>query len=251
LRAAEDTASNAAHGGNDVVMATQPNAPLELDARRTASAAVWRAAIFTPPAHFFYIFLDRAVKMPSTGPLRRFRWWAALSLIDGLLWLPPVFASYFATRTLLRGGTIDDAVAKVKTSLIPALKFSLCFWPPMHIVTFFFVPLHQRLLFVNMASIAVAFSLSYIDYSTVDDDDDDDDINNSSSSHIDFSPAHDDDVKANDNSTDVGENKSSSSYTDHSSVHNDGDGSVAEASVLRVDGSSVDGNEHILKIKKL
>ena len=159
------------------------------------------------------------------------------------------------------GGTIDDAVAKVKTSLIPALKFSLCFWPPMHIVTFFFVPLHQRLLFVNMASIAVAFSLSYIDYSTVGDDDD---INNSSS-HIDFSPTHDDDVKANDNSTDFGENKSSSSHTDCSSVHNDcssvhtdcssvhndGDGSVAEASVLRVDGSSVDGSEHILKIKKL
>jgi protein Mpv17 len=237
-------------------MATQPKAPLELDARRTASAAVWRAAIFTPPAHFFYIFLDRAVKMPSTGPLRRFRWWAALSLIDGLLWLPPVFASYFATRTLLRGGTIDDAVAKVKTSLIPALKFSLCFWPPMHIVTFFFVPLHQRLLFVNMASIAVAFSLSYIDYSTVDDADD---INNSSSSHIDFSPAHDDDdVKANDNSTYGGENKGSSSHTDCSSVHNDGDdgddggdGSVADASVMRVDGSSVDGDEHILKIKKL
>jgi protein Mpv17 len=246
-------------------MATQPKAPLELDARRTASAAVWRAAIFTPPAHFFYIFLDRAVKMPSTGPLRRFRWWAALSLIDGLLWLPPVFASYFATRTLLRGGTIDDAVAKVKTSLIPALKFSLCFWPPMHIVTFFFVPLHQRLLFVNMASIAVAFSLSYIDYSTVDDDDDDDDDDiNNSSSHIDFSPAHDDDVKANDNSTYGGENKSSSSHTDCSSVHNDcslvhnddddgdgGDGSVAEASVISVDVGSVDGNEHILKIKKL
>jgi protein Mpv17 len=236
-------------------MATQPKAPLELDARRTASAAVWRAAIFTPPAHFFYIFLDRAVKMPSTGPLRRFRWWAALSLIDGLLWLPPVFASYFATRTLLRGGTIDDAVAKVKTSLIPALKFSLCFWPPMHIVTFFFVPLHQRLLFVNMASIAVAFSLSYIDYSTVDDDDDI--IINNSSSRIDFSPAHDDDdVKANDNSTDGSENKSSSSHTDCSSVHNDdggggGDGSVAEASVLHVDVGSVDGNEHILKIKKL
>jgi hypothetical protein len=137
--------------------------PFSIDVTRTAAAAGWRALIFTPPAHFFYTFIDQVVKLPTTGSLRRTRFWLAVCFIDGLVWLPPVFASYFATSTLIRGGTLDDAYDKVKSSIVPALQFSLCFWPPMHLLTFFVIPPAQRLLFVNVASIAIAFSLSFID----------------------------------------------------------------------------------------
>ena len=42
----------------------------------------------------------------------------------------------------------------------------------MHVVTFFLMPVHHRLLFGNLASIPVAFSLSYIDYNSSDNDKD-------------------------------------------------------------------------------
>jgi hypothetical protein len=90
------------------------------------------------------------------------RRWAAISLLDGLLWLPPLFASFFFTSTLYRGGTWDDAVENTLQGVPPAIQFSLCFWPPMHLLTFFVVPVAQRVLFVNVASIAIAFALSYI-----------------------------------------------------------------------------------------
>ena len=58
----------------------------------TAAAAAWRALIFTPPAHYFYTFIDRVIRTPATGGIARrlVLPWAAKVAVDGLLWLPPI-----------------------------------------------------------------------------------------------------------------------------------------------------------------
>lgn len=84
---------------------------------------------------------------------------AARVAADQLLFAPTFIGVFLSSMAVLEGGSPSDKLAK---SYVPALTANYMIWPLVQAVNFRFVPLHHRVLFVNVISIGWNCYLSFL-----------------------------------------------------------------------------------------
>ena len=137
-----------------------PHTPLPSPSRdhRTAYADQLGAAVFGPAATTWFRFLQRNVNLrsPNATILARVG-------MDQGLFAPTFIGIFLSSMAVLEGGSVKD---KLDRSYVPALTANYMIWPFVQLVNFKFVPLHHRVLFVNVISIAWNCYLSFLNSSS-------------------------------------------------------------------------------------
>ena len=133
----------------------------EMDVERSAAMLSWRVFIHTPIVHHWFNFAEKAFGS-GTG------WRTVLIKIaaDQLLASPAVHFMFLPYMTMMEGGSVDDAKAKLEHSYVKMMTMSYMFWPFVHFLTFGVVPLRHRVLFVNTAAMFWSGTLSYLNSQT-------------------------------------------------------------------------------------
>jgi hypothetical protein len=127
-----------------------------LDGERTARCCSWRALVFTPMCHSFYLLMEHAVVASGLrGSLLKLA-------IDFVCFGPIVTVSFFGWCTALEKRSLSAGVSAARQQLWPALAVGWMYWLPLHTVTYVFMPLRHRLLWVNFCSMWYGTLLSII-----------------------------------------------------------------------------------------
>lgn len=71
---------------------------------------------------------------------------------DQLIWAPVMTAVFFAFLKLLEG-TPELIVPTLQTKVIPTVAANYVIWPAAHVISFKYVPSHQRILYNNVIAI--------------------------------------------------------------------------------------------------
>mmetsp|Transcript_42703 Transcript_42703/g.103703 ORF Transcript_42703/g.103703 Transcript_42703/m.103703 type:complete len:137 (-) Transcript_42703:75-485(-) len=101
-----------------------------------------------PQLHFWCLLLDRYVSFGGTS-------WGLVAKIalDQTFFASYMNAAFCFIVELLQGRSLGDVVKKVRLSWWPSLKASWRFWPAAHAITFTFIPMHLRVLWVDILEI--------------------------------------------------------------------------------------------------
>ncbi|KAK8121936.1 sym-1 [Apiospora sp. TS-2023a] len=112
-------------------------------------------AVFGPAATTWFGFLQRNVTIRGRPNATI----AARVACDQLLFAPTFIGLFLSSMAVMEGGSPQ---AKLEKSYKPALQANYMLWPFVQLVNFKFVPLHHRVLFVNIISIGWNCFLSMI-----------------------------------------------------------------------------------------
>ncbi|EFX03442.1 integral membrane protein mpv17 pmp22 family [Grosmannia clavigera kw1407] len=124
------------------------------DAARTARMALYGGTVFGPAATTWYRFLQKRVVLST--PRRTML--AQVACDQGLF--APVFISVFlSSMAVLEGSSPRENLDRNYHS---ALTANYAIWPAVQMINFSVVPLHHRVLFVNVVSIGWNSYLSYL-----------------------------------------------------------------------------------------
>ncbi|KAH8906245.1 hypothetical protein BR93DRAFT_739103 [Coniochaeta sp. PMI_546] len=124
------------------------------DLARTGRMALYGGTVFGPAATTWFRFLQRNVNLRSTNSTIL----ARVALDQGVF--APTFIGIFLSSMAVLEGTSPQE--KLEKSYKPALLTNYMIWPFVQLVNFKFVPLHHRVLFVNVISIGWNCYLSYL-----------------------------------------------------------------------------------------
>eukprot|EP00928_Gymnodinium_smaydae_P025830 TRINITY_DN20465_c0_g1_i2.p1 TRINITY_DN20465_c0_g1~~TRINITY_DN20465_c0_g1_i2.p1 ORF type:complete len:197 (-),score=27.24 TRINITY_DN20465_c0_g1_i2:81-602(-) len=118
----------------------------ELDFRRTARLSAYRM-VQAPLVDQAWQCLDRVVKIPGIfGAVSK-------ALADQALIMPPSLVGFFFSQKLLEGGSMEEALDRVRVAMPPAVVASLPFWFSVHCVTFSVVPEHLRMAWASSCAV--------------------------------------------------------------------------------------------------
>ena len=101
--------------------------------------------IFGPAATTWYGVLQRHVNLRSANATI-----VARVAADQLVFAPTFIGVFLSSMAVMEGGSPPDKLSK---SYVPALTANYALWPFVQLVNFKFVPLHHRVLVVNLVSI--------------------------------------------------------------------------------------------------
>ncbi|CAI5732589.1 unnamed protein product [Hyaloperonospora brassicae] len=122
--------------------------------KRTARMMVWGGLFFAPFNHAWYNLLEKVVRgNTATAIVKKIA-------ADQLIVTPPVTLSFFTYAGLSDGKSLHDTMEHASAKLRPTLAANWAVWPLVHVGTFGFVPLHYRVLFINVVNIGWSAFLS-------------------------------------------------------------------------------------------
>lgn len=113
-----------------------------------------------PIGHAWYKWLDAFTSSRLTRGTLAFV--AAKVFLDEVVFGPVHVAGYFGAVTLAEGGTLTDAVDKIKADFVSAYSAELAFWPAFQAINFCKVPVRHQLLAVNAACLLDATFLCWV-----------------------------------------------------------------------------------------
>ncbi|PWN20317.1 protein SYM1 [Microstroma glucosiphilum] len=116
---------------------------------RTLRLGLYGGAIFAPIMSVWFRTLEKVPGVPGS-----FANVAGKVALDQGLAAPNMLAVFFTATTLMAGGSTADVKKKLDTSYWSTLKTSWAVWIPVQGLNMAFVPVGQRLLFVNVVSLA-------------------------------------------------------------------------------------------------
>ncbi|KAI5864794.1 hypothetical protein GGS23DRAFT_463803 [Durotheca rogersii] len=125
---------------------------------RTGRMFLYGGAVFGPAATTWFGILQRAVRLPSRAAEAAVRVAA-----DQLLFAPIAIGVFLSSMAALEG---SDPREKLRRSYVPALTTNYLIWPFVQLANFAFVPLHHRVLVVNVVSIGWNCYLSMVNSGT-------------------------------------------------------------------------------------
>ena len=136
----------------------------QLDRMRTLRTCSWRAVIWAPVAHYFWLALEVYVS-PAVAHLGLTGTFIKI-LLDFATVAPPLVYSFLCWSKFWETCDVDLAIqhanAKAWSTLLPVY----CYWAPLHVMTYGFVPLRHRIAWVSICSIGFGSLLSYCNNST-------------------------------------------------------------------------------------
>jgi Mpv17 / PMP22 family len=113
-----------------------------------------------PLGHAWYKWLDTFVSARLARGTVAFV--ASKVVLDEIFFGPIHVAGYFGGVTLAEGGTLADAVDKIKADFVSAYTAELAFWPAFQAANFWKVPVRHQLLAVNAACLLDATFLCWV-----------------------------------------------------------------------------------------
>ncbi|KAE8269381.1 hypothetical protein A4X09_0g2946 [Tilletia walkeri] len=117
------------------------------DILRTSRLAIYGGVIFSPILIQWFKALEK-IKFQSRAATI-----ATKVAADQFIAAPNVVALFFASTTLMAGGSFDDVKQKLRESWWSTVKMNWAVWIPVQSVNMAFVPVDQRLLFVNVVAL--------------------------------------------------------------------------------------------------
>lgn len=121
----------------------------DYDFVRTARLGLYGGVVFAPIMSVWFRTLERVPGRPGSIP----NVLGKVALDQGLA-APNMLALFFSATTLMAGGSTGDVKKKLEDSYWSTLKTSWALWIPVQGINMALVPVQQRLLFVNVVSIA-------------------------------------------------------------------------------------------------
>ncbi|CAN8101557.1 unnamed protein product [Discula destructiva] len=128
------------------------------DLARTGRMALYGGVVFGPAAATWFKFLAANVTLRSANATI-----LARVALDQGLFAPCAIGMFLSSMAVLEGGSVSDKLDKNYRS---ALTTNYLVWPFVQAVNFKFVPLHHRVLFVNVISIGWNCYLSALNSSS-------------------------------------------------------------------------------------
>jgi protein Mpv17 len=148
-------------GGGDVMCQailrrTGHSSEKVLEPERSVHMASWGVCVYGPLAHAWYSRLDHWIPIPG-----RVGTWAKIAA-DQLILTPPLTVGFFTWMHALQGIDIQSSFEALKQKLLPTLLADCGVWPLVHYVTFAYVPVSLRVLWVNNANLFWNSFLSFM-----------------------------------------------------------------------------------------
>eukprot|EP01045_Picozoa_sp_COSAG04_P011316 COSAG04_NODE_726_length_10783_cov_3.873081_2_plen_221_part_00 len=129
------------------------------DGARTLRSCSWRAVVWAPAAHFFWLFLETHIS-PRVAHLGH-RGTALKIVFDFCTIGPPLIFSFLYWSKILEcrdpAQTWDHVTERFPSTIVA----SYIFWAPLHMFTYGLVPLRHRMVWVSMCSVGFGSLLSY------------------------------------------------------------------------------------------
>ncbi|KAL8364290.1 hypothetical protein RB601_009841 [Gaeumannomyces tritici] len=124
------------------------------DLTRTGRMFLYGGAVFGPAATTWFKILQQRVVLKSANATI-----AARVAVDQGLFAPTFIGIFLSSMAVLEGGSPKE---KLQKNYFNALTANYMLWPFVQMVNFKFVPLHHRVLFVNVISIGWNCYLSFL-----------------------------------------------------------------------------------------
>ncbi|KAK1450788.1 sym-1 [Colletotrichum cuscutae] len=121
---------------------------------RTGRMALYGGAIFGPVATTWFKFLQNNIVLKNKNAEM-----LARVAVDQGVFAPVMISVFLSSMATLEGGSIKE---KLDKNYKTALTSNYMLWPFVQVVNFKFVPLHHRVLFVNVISIGWNSYLSFL-----------------------------------------------------------------------------------------
>ncbi|PLB48652.1 protein sym1, partial [Aspergillus steynii IBT 23096] len=132
------------------------------DVGRTARMTLYGGAVFGPFATKWFQFLQNRICRDS--PLKTL---AARVAVDQLFCAPTMIGVFLSSMSILEG---SDPREKLRRTYWEALRTNWCIWPILQGVNLYLVPLHYRVLAVNVFNIGWNCFLSLINNAEYDEE---------------------------------------------------------------------------------
>jgi hypothetical protein len=141
----------------DVLRQTAFERRREWDGARTARMATFGLTVHPIWAHFWFGYLERWLGTAAAGASGAavLRLGLQKMVCDQLLSAPLFLGIFAAQQMALRGGGLDDVRRNLRETWLETIKSGWSFWSVAHTINFCFVPLHWRILYMNVASVAI------------------------------------------------------------------------------------------------
>lgn len=133
-----------------------PRTPWRWDAARTARMCAYGGLWLSPFLHNWYRVLDKMVI--GTG----LRALAPKLALDQTLAAGANMVMFFTITKTLEGQTPAQVRDTLRDRLWPTMLSLWCVWPAVQLVNFTLVPLHRRVLVVNLVGVGWSTYLSYV-----------------------------------------------------------------------------------------
>ncbi|KAF7513766.1 Protein required for ethanol metabolism [Endocarpon pusillum] len=124
------------------------------DLARSGRMALYGGAIFGPAATRWYQFLQRKINLPNHNATI-----AARVLADQTVFSTTNLFCFLSSMAILEGSSPGE---KLEKSYFAGLKANWLVWPAVQAINFSIVPLHHRVLVVNIVSLGWNCFLSYL-----------------------------------------------------------------------------------------
>ncbi|EXF82324.1 sym-1 [Colletotrichum paranaense] len=121
---------------------------------RTGRMALYGGVIFGPVATTWFKFLQNNIVLKNKNAEM-----LARVAVDQGVFAPVMISVFLSSMATLEGGSIKE---KLDKNYKTALTSNYMLWPFVQVVNFKFVPLHHRVLFVNVISIGWNSYLSFL-----------------------------------------------------------------------------------------
>jgi protein Mpv17 len=137
--------------GDIIAQRTEGTAVGDLDRMRVARSMAAGLVGHGPLSHYWYNFLDGFFQ----NALHWTAWWAFIPkvIIDQTMWSPIWNNTYILLLGLMKMESLDTIWNDMKRSTIPLIVSGLKLWPAVHVITYGFLPVENRLLWVDLVEI--------------------------------------------------------------------------------------------------
>ena len=128
------------------------------DQARSVRTCTWRAVVWAPVAHYFWLGLETYVT-PAVAHLG----WRGVALkiaFDFATVAPPLVWSFLAWSKFWETLDADAARAHARDRIGSTIVAVYCYWAPLHIVTYGIVPLRHRVAWVSLCSLGFGSLMS-------------------------------------------------------------------------------------------
>lgn len=126
------------------------------DLKRTAEMSLWGGLFNCGMGHMWYNFVEVVATLPGAlGIMQRIAY-------DQLFWTPCVDTAFFSYHALVNGRGLPGVREELSQKLWPTLAENWKVWPLVHCITYCFVPLHLRVLWVTAVGVCWSTFLSFM-----------------------------------------------------------------------------------------
>jgi len=158
---AQPPAPDPASGSCSVVHTPlEPFGLKQWDSARSVRTCTWRAVIWAPIAHCFWLGLETHVS-PAVAHLGH-RGTVLKIAIDFATISPILVYSFLYWSKIWEGGDHRGTIAHANARVGPTLLATYSFWTPLHIFTYGVVPLRHRVAWVSLCSLGYGSLLSFM-----------------------------------------------------------------------------------------